>query len=86
MVSPYDVIQEAQKHSLFNEGKNANQIFLIACENDDSIPPNYIKKFYDSLTENKEMHILRNASHSPHEPVILKKLENLVSAWLHSKL
>ncbi|MCI5050961.1 MAG: alpha/beta hydrolase [Candidatus Pacebacteria bacterium] len=83
---PWQVMTEMLNHSLLKENNINPPMLLITCEFDHSCQHEHIKIFYDALSQDKEIKMLSDSSHTPREPEQLEELKNIIDTWLIKKL
>ena len=70
----YDILEKAFTLTL--------PVLLIVGENDDCTPPEQQRLFYDQLPAEKELHIIKGATHTFKEPYHLQEIKTLFLKWI----
>lgn len=70
----YDVLPEAHKLTM--------PVLMIVGDKDDSTPPEHQKLLFDQLFGKKELHIIKNASHTFDEPSQRLEIKQIFIRWI----
>lgn len=74
----YDITQDAQKLTM--------PVLLVVGSEDTSTWPEHQQVFYDSLTTDKELHIVQGAEHTYSRPHERDELNQILNTWLKDKV
>ena len=65
-----------------NTNKLTMPVLCIVGDMDDTTPPEHQKLFYEKLQGRKEMHIIKDASHTFKTPEHLNEIKQIFSKWI----
>lgn len=85
-ISPYEMMVEAQNHSLLLENNLNPDMLLIGCKLDTSCQTDHIQIFYDTLRGDKRFKIIRDSHHVVKTPDQLNQLKTIINSWLVEKI
>ena len=84
---PWSHITDRLKYDLIPEAKNLTMpVLLIVGENDTLTPLEHQKILFDNLTGSKELHVIKNASHTFLEKKHLDEIKKIFLRWIDSFL
>jgi len=79
-------VEDRLKYNILPKAHNLIMpVLLVVGENDDSVPPEHIKMFYNKLPGPKEFHIIKGAPHTFRSPKHLKEIKEILTKWLKNK-
>ncbi len=82
---PWSHIEDRLKYDLLPEANKLTMpILMIVGENDDSTPPDHMKKLYDLIPGKKEFHIINGAPHTFRDKKHLDEIKGLFIKWIDS--
>lgn len=86
--SPWDFVVEAKQHDLIPEADRLTMSTLVVVgENDESIPPDNVKKFFDAIPAGqKDLAIMKDTRHTYRTSEQLADLKTIISNWLEKVL
>lgn len=72
----YDLLKEVDKLTM--------PVLIIVGEKDVLTPVEHQKIFYEKISGEKELHIIKNAPHSFREETYLQQIKNIIKSWIDS--
>ena len=80
----WELMEDLLTYNLLNDAKEIKvPTLLIYGENDEAIPQKYQSMLFKAIpTENKELHMIKNAPHTFKNQEHLEEIKNIVKKWL----
>ena len=79
----YDFIEDCLKYDLLKDAHKIKcPVLLIVGDRDETTPLKHQKIFFNSLSAEKEIHIIKDLKHTPREKHHLEELESIMGKWI----
>ena len=81
---PWSHMEDRLKHDLLEKAEKLTMpVLLIVGEKDDGTPPEHQKILFDAIpTENKELHIIKDAPHTFRDKEQLEEIKKIIKEWI----